>query len=73
MLLETSIQKANLIMNLRSMGISSSKVLSAIEKIPRELFVPSNFHSYAYQNNPLQKTHFLQKLVRSRAAGGPLR
>ena len=53
MLLETSIQKANLIMNLRSMGISSSKVLSAIEKIPRELFVPSNFHSYAYQNNPL--------------------
>ena len=42
MLLETSIQKANLIMNLRSMGISSSKVLSAIEKIPRELFVPKS-------------------------------
>ena len=53
MLLETSIQKANLIMNLRSMGISCNKVLSAIEKIPREIFLPSAFHSYAYQNNPL--------------------
>ena len=53
MLYETSIQKANLIMNLRSMGISSNKVLSAIEKIPREIFLPSTFHSYAYQNNPL--------------------
>ena len=53
MLYESSIQKANLIMNLRSMGISSEKVLSAIETIPREIFLPSNFQSYAYQNNPL--------------------
>ena len=53
MLQESYIQKANLIMNLRSMGISSEKVLSAIEQIPRELFLPSNFKSYAYQNNPL--------------------
>ena len=53
MLQESYIQKANLIMNLRSMGISSEKVLSAIEQIPRELFLPSNFQSYAYQNNPL--------------------
>ena len=53
MLLEKNNQKANLIMNLRSMGIFSNKVLSAIEKIPREIFLPSNFHSYAYQNNPL--------------------
>ena len=53
MLYESSIQKANLIMTLRSMGISSDKVLSAIEHIPREIFLPSNFHSYAYQNNPL--------------------
>ena len=53
MLHETSIQKANLIMHLRSMGISSNSVLSAIEKIPREVFLPSLFHSYAYQNNPL--------------------
>ena len=53
MLLETSIQKANLIMKLRSMGISSNSVLSAIERIPREIFLPCTFHSYAYQNNPL--------------------
>ena len=53
MLYETSIQKANLIMTLRSMGITSDRVLSAIEYIPREMFLPSNFHSYAYQNNPL--------------------
>ena len=53
MLYESSIQKANLIMNLRSMGISSNNVLSAIEKIPREIFLPSAFQSYAYENNPL--------------------
>ena len=53
MLYESSIQKANLIMNLRSMGIASKDVLNAIEKVPRELFLASNFHSYAYQNNPL--------------------
>ena len=53
MLYESSIQKANLIMNLRSMGISSNYVLSAIEKIPREIILPSAFQSYAYENNPL--------------------
>jgi protein-L-isoaspartate(D-aspartate) O-methyltransferase len=53
MILESHIQKANLIMDLRSMGISCNKVLSAIEATPREIFLPSNFHSYAYQNNPL--------------------
>ena len=53
MLYESAIQKANLIMTLRSMGISCDKVLSAIEHIPREIFLPSTFHSYAYQNNPL--------------------
>ena len=35
MIFESTIQKANLIMNLRSMGISSKNVLSAIEKIVR--------------------------------------
>ena len=42
MIFESTIQKANLIMKLRSMGISSKNVLSAIEKIPREIFLPSN-------------------------------
>ena len=53
MIFESTIQKANLIMKLRSMGISSKNVLSAIEKIPREIFLPSNFKDYAYENNPL--------------------
>ena len=53
MLLEKYIQKANLIMELRSMGISCEKVLSAIETTPRECFFPLFFHSYAYENNPL--------------------
>ena len=53
MIVESHIQKANLIMDLRSMAISCNKVLSAIEATPREIFLPSNFHSYAYQNNPL--------------------
>ena len=53
MIFESTIQKANLIMKLRSMGISSKNVLSAIEKIPREIFLPSNFTDYAYENNPL--------------------
>ena len=53
MIFENTIQKANLIMKLRSMGISSKNVLSAIEKIPREIFLPSNFTDYAYENNPL--------------------
>ena len=43
MILESHIQKANLIMDLRSMGISCNKVLSAIEATPREIFLPSNF------------------------------
>ena len=53
MINENDIEKANLIMSLRSMGISSSNVLSAIEKIPRELFVPKNLLHYAYENCPL--------------------
>ena len=48
MIFESTIHKANLIMKLRSLGISSNNVLSAIEKIPREIFLPSNFKDYAY-------------------------
>ena len=53
MINENHIEKANLIMSLRSMGISSSNVLSAIEQIPRELFIPKNLLHYAYENSPL--------------------
>ncbi len=47
------IEKAQLIMTLRSMGILSSKVLTAIEKTPRELFIPKHLSHYAYENSPL--------------------
>ena len=49
----SNIDKLNLIMRLRSMGITSSKVLSIIENIPRELFIPRNLYHYAYENSPL--------------------
>jgi len=42
-----------LIMELRSRGISSTPVLSALEKVPRELFVPELFSLEAYNNSTL--------------------
>ena len=48
-----NIDKINLIMNLRSMGIHSPKILSAIEGVPRELFIAKHLSHYAYENTPL--------------------
>ncbi len=42
-----------LIMELRSRGISNTSVLSALEKVPRELFVPEMFALEAYNNSTL--------------------
>jgi protein-L-isoaspartate(D-aspartate) O-methyltransferase len=39
-----------LIMELRGQGISDTDVLSAIEKVPRDLFVPPLFRDRAYEN-----------------------
>ena len=44
------VKKIRLILELRESGISDSKILSAIEKIPREKFVPDNFRNQAYDN-----------------------
>jgi len=44
------VKKIRLILELRESGISDSKVLSAIEKIPRERFIPENFRNQAYDN-----------------------
>ena len=44
------VRKIRLILELRELGISDSKVLSAIEKIPRDLFVPKTFVNQAYEN-----------------------
>ena len=44
------VKKIRLILELQESGISDSKILSAIEKIPREKFIPENFRNQAYDN-----------------------
>jgi protein-L-isoaspartate(D-aspartate) O-methyltransferase len=44
------VRKIRLILELRELGISSSNVLSAIERVPREIFIPKNFRNQAYEN-----------------------
>jgi len=44
------VKKIRLILELRESGITDSKILSAIEKIPREKFIPENFRNQAYDN-----------------------
>jgi protein-L-isoaspartate(D-aspartate) O-methyltransferase len=46
----TIAHKLRLIMELRRAGISDARVLGAIEKTPREVFVPSAFQDHAYEN-----------------------
>jgi protein-L-isoaspartate(D-aspartate) O-methyltransferase len=46
-------QKAQLTMTLRGLGITNSGVLSAMEKVPREDFVPSSLRQHAYENASL--------------------
>jgi protein-L-isoaspartate(D-aspartate) O-methyltransferase len=40
-------------MDLRRQGIADKGVLSAVERVPRELFVPDAMRSEAYENMPL--------------------
>ena len=44
------VRKIRLTLELRESGISNTEVLSAIEKTPRELFIPDNFRNQAYEN-----------------------
>ncbi len=44
------VRKIRLILELRESGISNSRVLSAIEKIPREKFISENYRNQAYEN-----------------------
>ena len=46
-------EKAQLIMTLRGMGVLDQAVLSAIEAVPRELFVPAALRQHAYENASL--------------------
>lgn len=43
-------KKLRLLMELRRAGIGDSRVLGAIEKTPRERFVPASFEDRAYEN-----------------------
>lgn len=45
--------KARLIMDLRRGGITDTKILSAMERIPREVFVPEAMRDRAYENTAL--------------------
>ena len=47
------VQKIRLIMDLRRQGISDNDVLSAVERVPREMFVPEAMRAEAYENIPL--------------------
>jgi protein-L-isoaspartate(D-aspartate) O-methyltransferase len=46
-------EKAQLILELRRGGVTDDAVLAAIEKVPRELFVPETFRRHAYDNSAL--------------------
>ena len=43
-------RKIRLIMHLRNMGITDTKTLAAMEKVPREMFVPAAMHDQAYED-----------------------
>ena len=49
--------KAGLIMTLRGMGMRDTSTLAAIEKTPREAFIPSALHQHAYDNVSLPISH----------------
>jgi protein-L-isoaspartate(D-aspartate) O-methyltransferase len=46
-------RKIRLIMKLRKCGITDTAVLSAIERVPREIFIPPMFHDQAYEDKAL--------------------
>jgi protein-L-isoaspartate(D-aspartate) O-methyltransferase len=46
-------RKIEFIMDLRARGIRSTRVLDAMEKVPREEFVPESFKDLSYADQPL--------------------
>lgn len=43
-------RKIRLIMKLRKSGITDTAVLAAIERVPRDIFIPKMFHDQAYED-----------------------
>ena len=50
-------KKVRLIMELRAAGITDARVLGAIERVPREAFLPEMFRDRAYENVALPVGH----------------
>jgi protein-L-isoaspartate(D-aspartate) O-methyltransferase len=50
-------KKVRLVMELRSAGITDARVLGAIERVPREAFLPDTFRDRAYDNVALPIGH----------------
>lgn len=55
--MSTPNHKIRLVMELRSSGVTDTRVLSAIERIPREEFTPPSFKDRAYENTALPIGH----------------
>jgi protein-L-isoaspartate(D-aspartate) O-methyltransferase len=50
-------RKIRLILELKRAGITDTKVLAAVERVPREEFVPATFADRAYENTALPIGH----------------
>jgi protein-L-isoaspartate(D-aspartate) O-methyltransferase len=50
---DTLPERIRLLMKLRTNGVTDTRVLSAIESIPREIFVPEAFRDKAYEDTAL--------------------
>lgn len=48
-----ALARAELILELRSQGVKDQDVLNAMERVPRELFIPDRFLGLAYDNTAL--------------------
>ncbi|MGQ0662099.1 MAG: protein-L-isoaspartate(D-aspartate) O-methyltransferase [Pseudomonadota bacterium] len=55
--MSTPNHRIRLVMELRALGVSDTTVLGAIERVPRETFVPPNFRDRAYENTALPIGH----------------
>lgn len=51
--MSTLAHRARLVLGLRSAGITDTRTLAAIERVPRELFVPDAFQDRAYEDTAL--------------------
>ncbi len=55
--MSTPNHRIRLVMELRASGITDTQVLAAIERVPREYFMPAQFRDQAYENTALPIGH----------------